>query len=114
MSDDLVERLLDWPYQGETMAHEAADRIEALTAQLESTLRDRELILEERDRTFALMLSRAEKAEAESDRLRKALAMIDAVDPEHHIDGCALPVVRGLVLRMGETARAALKGESHE
>ena len=33
MSDELVERLLDWPYQGETMAHEAADRIEALTAE---------------------------------------------------------------------------------
>lgn len=33
MSDELVERLLDWPYQGETMAHDAADRIEALTAE---------------------------------------------------------------------------------
>lgn len=30
--DDLLERLLDWPYQGETMAHEAADRIRALQA----------------------------------------------------------------------------------
>ena len=34
LSDDLVERLLDWPYQGETMAHEAADRIKALTAEV--------------------------------------------------------------------------------
>ena len=33
MTDELVERLLDWPYQGETMAHEAADRIEQLTAE---------------------------------------------------------------------------------
>ena len=49
---------------------------------------------------------------AERDRLREALAIIDAIDPEHHIDGCALTVVRGLVLRMGETARAALKGET--
>ena len=55
-----------------------------------------------------------EDVEAERDRLREALAIIDAIDPEHHIDGCALTVVRGLVLRMGETARAALKGESHE
>ena len=31
--EDLVERLLDWPYQGETMAHEAAARIEQLTAE---------------------------------------------------------------------------------
>ena len=48
-------------------------RCDALTAQLESTLKDRKLILEERDRTFALMLARAEKAEAERDRLRDAL-----------------------------------------
>jgi hypothetical protein len=45
-----------------------ADRIEALTAQLESTLRDRKLILEERDRTYALMLARVLKAEAERDQ----------------------------------------------
>ena len=57
-------------------------------------------------------LCRAEKAEAERDRMQEALAMIDAIDPEHHIDGCAQTVVRGLVLRMGETARAALKGET--
>ena len=50
------------------------EQIEALTAQLESTLRDRKLILEERDRTFALMLARAEKTEADNARLREALA----------------------------------------
>jgi hypothetical protein len=57
---------------------------------------------------------RIEALTAERDRLREALAMIDAIDPEHHIDGCAQAVVRGLVLRMGEAARASLKGESHE
>ena len=31
--EELVERLLDWPYQGETMVHEAADRIKQLTAE---------------------------------------------------------------------------------
>ena len=36
MTDELVERLLDWPYQGETMAHEAADRIKQLTAERDS------------------------------------------------------------------------------
>ena len=35
MTDELVERLLDWPYQGETMAHEAADRIETLNQEVE-------------------------------------------------------------------------------
>ena len=33
MSDELVERLLDWPYQGETMAEEAAVLIKQLTAE---------------------------------------------------------------------------------
>ena len=69
MTDDLVKRLRDPAFGTETsernLMASAADRIEALTAQLESTLRDRKLILEERDRTFALMLARAEKAEAE-------------------------------------------------
>jgi hypothetical protein len=55
------------------LVRDAKARIEALTAQLESTLRDRKLILEERDRTFALMLARAEKAEADNARLRAAL-----------------------------------------
>ena len=31
---ELIARLRDWPYQGETMAGEAADRIEALEAKL--------------------------------------------------------------------------------
>jgi hypothetical protein len=54
-----------------------ADRIEQLTAQLESTLRDRKLILEERDRTFALMLARAEKAEADNVGLRERFRYAD-------------------------------------
>jgi hypothetical protein len=33
-NEELIARLRDWPYQGETMAVEAADRIEALTAEL--------------------------------------------------------------------------------
>ena len=43
MSDELVERLLDWPYQGETMAEEAAVLIKQLTAErdrLREALRD--------------------------------------------------------------------------
>jgi len=56
--DDLVERLRG------IIVQLSAER-DRLTAQLESTLKDRKLILEERDRTFALMLARAETAEAE-------------------------------------------------
>ena len=98
MTDDLVERLLDWPYQGETMAHEAADRIEQLTA-------DKRFILEERDRTFALMLARAEAAEAERDSYRKALEdIIKDYEPGYPLSHDVIKYV----------ARAALKGESHD
>ena len=45
MTDDLVERLLDWPYQGETMAHEAAARIEQLTAERDRLRYERDAIL---------------------------------------------------------------------
>ena len=51
--DDLLERLLDWPYQGETMAHEAADRIMTLQAanmRLSGALYD---VTAERDRLQA-------------------------------------------------------------
>jgi len=51
--DDLLERLLDWPYQGETMAHEAADRIRTLQAanmRLSGALYD---VTAERDRLQA-------------------------------------------------------------
>jgi hypothetical protein len=79
MSDaELLERLRDL---GIRSANIAAERIEALTAELESTLRDRKLILEERDRTFALMLVRAEAAEADNARLCEKLSeAADALD----------------------------------
>ena len=38
-----------------------------------------------------------------------ALVSIDALDPEAMIDACSSHAIRGLVLRMGETARATLK-----
>ena len=42
--EELIARLRDWPYQGETMAGEAADRIEALTAKLTAAIKLAELI----------------------------------------------------------------------
>ena len=47
----------------------------------------------------------------------EALVVIDALDPEGMIDGGSSLALRGLVLRMGETARIAaakLKGEKDE
>jgi hypothetical protein len=66
----------------------------------------------------------AEEAEAYAAELEvrlalavEALVVIDALDPEGMIDGCSSLALRGLVLRMGETARIAaakLKGEKDE
>jgi hypothetical protein len=46
-----------------------------LEKRIAAVMEDRKLILEERDRTFALMLARAERAEADNARLRKALTV---------------------------------------
>lgn len=60
-------------------------------------------------------VARAEAAEAEAatlrDRLARmegALTAIDALDPEGRIGDCSVNAISGLVLRMGEIARAAL------
>lgn len=63
MADELVERLLDWPYQGETMAHEAADRIKQLTA--------------ERDKAYASGYSDAE-TEISKSALGQRVAFLNA------------------------------------
>ena len=52
---------------------------------------------------------RAWEAEARIKRLEEALSLIDALDPESLIDGCTIYALRGLVLRMGGIARAALE-----
>jgi hypothetical protein len=76
--EELITRLnnLFWLLEDEgyhTMASNvkfAANRIEAHAAEIERLAKDKRWIIDERDRTFALMLSRAEKAEAEIERLR--------------------------------------------
>lgn len=49
---------------------------------------------------------------AEVKALRGALNEIDALDPEQMIQQFSYDALRGLVLRMGEIARAALGGET--
>ena len=102
MSDELVERLLDWPYQGETMAHDAAARIEALTAERDGLLR---CVTDNH-----VALCRAEKAEAERDRLREALQQFLIEYDEVDLANAEPSSLTAAVL----SARAALKGESHE
>jgi len=113
MSDDLVKRLRDvaeatGPNDARQIALDAADRIEELEAKLD-------WVITERDETFALMLDRVQTAEAKLAKAVEALEVIDALDPEGFIDGFSQFALRGLVLRMGESARtilAELKGET--
>ena len=114
MSDDLVKRarhnaLADMPHFASVELIEAlADRIEELEAKLD-------WVITERDETFALMLDRVQTAEAKLAKAVEALEVIDALDPEGFIDGFSQFALRGLVLRMGESARtilAELKGET--
>ena len=58
----------------------------------------------------AYRIARVPDLEAEALRLREALIHINAMDPEHRIDSFSENVVRGIVLHMGQTARAALNG----
>ncbi len=52
--------------------------------------------------------ARVRALEARVKALEAGLALIDAMDPESMIAGCSADAARGLVLRMGETARALL------
>jgi hypothetical protein len=92
------------------VVRDAKARIEALTAQLESTLRDRKLILEERDRTFALMLARAEAAEADNARLRDVVLEADKLLCGDLTGLQWKRECRSFLV----WARAVLKGESHD
>ena len=83
----------------------AIHSVEVLEKRTAAVMEDRKFILEERDRTFALMLARAEKAEAERDRLREALEYILA---ECTLSDNTVPSVGAIKY----AARAALKGET--
>ena len=80
---------------GMLSTNKAADRIEQLTAQLESTLKDRALIIAERD------------------RLREALDEIAEQDGNHAVDRCDCTPAE-MLAEARAIARAALKGDSHE
>jgi hypothetical protein len=103
MSDDLVKRLRDLGDHAAFephMHHTAADRIEELEAKLAKCQALMHAGLAEYKRRLVMAL--------------EALVVIDALDPEGLINGCSQSGLRGLVLRMGETARtvlAELEGE---
>ena len=142
--DDLLHRLYeaanDTHYIDHQTAREAAARIRELEAhtatyraQVDAVLKDRALIIAERDRTFALMLARAEtaeadarswrtvalsnqaasqshqerwaKAESERDRMRDAL--IDILDTGGAFGTAARPVRIDLIARAALTAPSA-------
>ena len=73
MRDEIADLKLNMDADLKTMVREGAE-IATLRAQLDSTLKDRALIRAERDRTFALMLTRAEAEKARADAAVKELA----------------------------------------
>ena len=56
----------------------------------------------------ARRIARVPDMEKEILRLREALTLIDALDPETQINGVSHQALRGLVLKIGEIARNAL------
>jgi len=133
MADELVERLLDWPYQGETMAHEAADRIEQLTAERErlalticggedapgyanaQTVETLEHVAKQNQQYHGATINSLRAAEVERDRLREALTRLlapfgnDACHYDHH-GYCQEHFIEADCCVAH--ARAALKGET--
>ena len=121
----LIGNSLETP-ERETMRFANARRIAALPDleaayldlydEVQRLRADKRLIIDERDNTFALMLARAEKAEAERDRLRAVLTNgVNAYDATNfmrtadmHPDEC------GCLRCAMDAARAALKGDSDE
>ena len=109
MTDDIVKRLQSTGSMSQTEVwetiDEAAAEITALRAEVEKW-HDGWMTAE----------GRLVDAEAERDRLREALTVIDALDPEIGIDDLSEAAVRGLVWRMGKIARAALttKGDADD
>ena len=120
MTDELLQRLADLdpvletdfdtqigverdPYGATQAIEKALYLLRDQAARIEQLTADKRFIVEERDRTFALMLAHAEKAEAERDRLRKELENIVA-DCE-----ADYPPSHGAIKY---AARAALKGET--
>ena len=93
--EDLVGWLLDWPYQGETMAEEAAVLIKQLTAERDRLRVSNMQMLGD----IAVALGRIEALTAERDRLRAALEDIADHDT-------------GATAGLAYTAKIALKGET--
>jgi hypothetical protein len=113
MSDDLVKRLRR-AGEYEPLGHdgwEAADRIEALTEQLEAARADAKEAEAYAEELAGDQVDLCRQLIAAEDKLAKAveaLRAVDALDPEGMIDGCSQSALRGLVLRMGEISRATL------
>jgi hypothetical protein len=109
MTDDLVKRLRigwhddDTPIWVSDAMDEAADRIEALTAERERAYRMRDVAVEAAD----LFVKKLTEAEAENDRAWAALWDILA---------CETPNANATVTRMVAIAKAALtaKEPSHD
>ena len=94
--EELIARLRDWPYQGETMANAAADRIEALVKDAKA----QESEIANLGENFDAQKRRAERLET---KLKKAFETLEFIsdDLEANLERVTL---------MARATVAALKG----
>lgn len=117
MTDELVKRLRAYNDESfvETLCGEAADRIEALTAERDVAIKwwgeSTELVRQARLQ-YSEEKARAEAATAERDRLREAGS--NAAKALRLIAGMDLMSASAVAFNAARELEAALKGESHE
>lgn len=95
----------------EASKHFAASQLQAALDRAERAEKERDAYRQWRDqhaaasRKYRDLLLSATTAEAALAEARKAFDHIDALDPEEHIYGCSTDALRGLIIRMGQSAR---------
>ena len=109
--EELIARLRDWPYQGETMANAAADRIEALVKELTSWQRR---CINAEAAILPLIDERSE-AEDRAERLEAVLREIESIDVHSggEIHGVTALQWELAFAHAQDVASVALKGDDH-
>ncbi len=90
-----------------------SDRIEWLERERREAALDALAAMGQAQEAYEAQLKAEATLTAQVEALRGALLEIDALDPESRIGDCSVNAIRGLVLRMGQIARAALTTENH-
>lgn len=115
--EELVKRLRDMGGGDHAVktCHEAADKLEELAAEAhewKDRVRYLSKCIDEKSADEDRLKTALAEAKRENEAVRRALTLIDALDPEEHVYGCSADALRGLVIQMGQLARNA--GGNHD